>query len=132
MLEALAGELGLRNVRFVGACLGDDLIAWYRWADAFLLTSEKESTGLVLLEAMAAGLPIVATEVVGVIGTVAEAGLLARPEPEAFAKAVDTVIGDPGLQRDLAGRSYQRAQLFPWTTLLGTLEQVYDDVAEGR
>ena len=59
-------------------------------------------------------------------------GLLVEQDPALFAKAVDSVIGDPDLQRDLADRSYQRAQLFPWTTLLGTLEHLYEDVAEGR
>jgi glycosyltransferase involved in cell wall biosynthesis len=129
MLERMADELGLTNVRFVGAKTGPELIGWYHWADVFVLTSERESTGLVLLEAMAASLPIVATAVVGVVDTVGDSGLLASPEPAAFAKAVDSVLGDPDLRRDLAGRSYQRAKQFPWSTLLESLQDVYDDAA---
>jgi glycosyltransferase involved in cell wall biosynthesis len=128
MLERLAEELGLTNVRFVGAKTGAELISWYHWADAFVLTSERESTGLVLLEAMAASLPIVATAVVGVVNTVGDSGLLPLPEPAAFAKAVDSVVGDPELRKDLATRSYERAKQFPWTTLLGALENVYEDM----
>jgi len=129
MLEQLARDLALRNVRFVGAKSGAELIGWYHWADAFVLTSEKESTGLVLLEAMAASLPIVATAVVGVVDTVGDSGLLASPDAAAFAKAVDSVAGDPELRRDLAERSYQRAKQFPWTTLLEALQHVYEDAA---
>ncbi len=129
MLEQLADELGLTNVRFIGAQTGSDLIGWYHWADAFVLTSKKESTGLVLLEAMAAGLPIVAAAVVGVVDTVGMSGLLPSADAASFAKAVDSVVADPELWRDLAARSYQRAQEFPWSTLLEALEDLYEDVA---
>jgi glycosyltransferase involved in cell wall biosynthesis len=131
MLEQLAEELGLTNVRFVGAMTGPELIAWYHWADVFVLTSERESTGLVLLEAMAASLPIVATAVVGVLDTVGDSGLLAPPEAAAFAKAVDSVLADPDLRRDLAERSYERAKQFPWSTLLESLEDVYEEALSG-
>jgi glycosyltransferase involved in cell wall biosynthesis len=128
-LERMADELGLSNVRFVGAMAGDELTAWYHWGDTLVMTSEKEGNSLVLLEAMAAGLPIVAAAVVGVIDTVGDSGLLPQPDPASFAKAVDSVVADPELRRDLAWRSYQRAQQFPWSALLETLQDIYDDVA---
>ena len=128
MLEDMVRDLGLDNVRLVGAKVGADLVDQYRWADAFVLTSKKESTGLVLLEAMAAGLPVVATNVVGVRDTVGDDGLLVDPEPTALAETLDRLVADRTLWRDLAERSAERADRHPWTTLLDGLRKVYDDV----
>ncbi len=55
----------LRNVRLVGAQRGEELSRWYQWADAFVLPSDREGMPLVLLEAMAAALAIVSTDVMG-------------------------------------------------------------------
>ncbi|MCA1706063.1 MAG: glycosyltransferase family 4 protein [Actinobacteria bacterium] len=127
-LDRLRTQLGLYNVRMVGAQVGADLVDWYRWADAFLLTSDREGTGLVLLEAMAAGLPVIAGRVQGVIDTVGEDGILAEPEPSALAGAVERLVADPALWADLARRSSQRAEQVPWTALLERLEVLYERV----
>jgi glycosyltransferase involved in cell wall biosynthesis len=130
MLERLAAALGLSNTRMVGAVVGEDLVRWYCWADALVLTSHKESTGLVLLEAMAAGTPVVATKVVGITDTVGDAGLLAPPEPDAFAAAVEQLAADPELWADLSRRGYARAMQQPlWAQLVRTLKDVYEEVA---
>jgi len=105
MLRSLSAELNLTNVRMIGPKTGEDLISWYRWADAFVLTSEKEGMPLVLLEAMASGLPVVGTDVPGISETLGADGLLASPNPEAFAKEVDRLVADPKLWADLALRS---------------------------
>lgn len=124
-LERLRAHLGLDNVRMVGAQVGADLVGWYRWADAFLLTSDREGTGLVLLEAMAAGLPVIAGRVQGVIDTVGDDGILADPEPAALAAAVDRLAADADLWASLALRSSQRAGESPWTALLARLAATY-------
>lgn len=129
MLERMIGELGLDNAQMVGAKTGQDLIDEYRWADAFVLTSIKESTGLVILEAIAAGLPVVATNVVGVRDTVGDDGLLVAPDPAALAQALDHLAGDADLWLDLAARSAKRAgRREPWTVCLDRLQDVYDEV----
>ena len=127
-LDKQRTELGLDHVRMVGAQVGPDLVGWYRWADAFILTSDREGRGLVLLEAMAAGLPVVAGRVQGVIDTVGDDGILVEPEPAALAGAIDRLAADPALWADLARRGSQRAAQFPWTTLLGQLETLYERV----
>jgi glycosyltransferase involved in cell wall biosynthesis len=127
-LQRLQDELGLTNVRMVGLQMGEDLMAWYRWADAFTLASDKEGMPLVLLEAMAAGLPIVATDVPGIADTVGEDGLLAPPDPSALGAAIDRLAGDPALRADLARRSYERGRRYAWTTLITTLLDLYRNV----
>jgi len=127
-LDRLRIELDLDHVRMVGAQVGPDLVGWYRWADAFILTSDRESTGLVLLEAMAAGLPVIAGRVQGVSDTVGEDGILAEPEPAALANAIERLVADPALWSDLARRGSQRAAQLPWTALLERFEDLYRSV----
>ena len=70
-LRASAGE----RVRFTGALPRDEVTAWYRRADVFVLPSRSEPWGMVLNEAAAAGLPLVATEGVGAARELVEDGV---------------------------------------------------------
>jgi glycosyltransferase involved in cell wall biosynthesis len=124
VIEHLA-TTGLTNVRLVGPQRGDDLLAWYRWADAFVLPSDKEGMPLVLLEAMAAGLPIVATDVLGTRALVEGVGVLAAPNPKALAAAITEIAGDPVLRQRLAEQSRARARSLSWETRIGAIEQLY-------
>jgi len=126
-LERLRDQLGLTNVTMVGAQRGQDLIARYRSADAFVLPSDREGgMPLVILEAMAAGLPIIATDVFGTRDTMAQDGILVQPSPSALAEAIDRVAADPGLRAELSRRSRRRARAHTWPAVLGRLESVYD------
>jgi glycosyltransferase involved in cell wall biosynthesis len=128
LLRRLTEELGLTNVRMVGPQWGDDLVAWYRWADAFVLTSEKEGMPLVLLEAMAGGIPVVSTAVPGIAETLGDSGLMSASDPDAFAAAVDRIASDPVLWADLARRSYTRGTQFAGSVALTTLKDVYEGI----
>lgn len=123
--ERAVAERGLGNVRIVGPRRDGALAAWYRWADAFVLASDKEGMPLVVLEAMAAGLPVVATDVPGTRELVDGVGLLAPTEPAALAAAIDRLATEPGLRADLAGRSAACAATHSWESRLRVLEDVY-------
>ena len=128
-VQNLASELALTNVRFVGTQLGEDLVRWYQWADVFVLPSEKEGgMSLVVMEAMASGLPVVATDVQGTGEALAGTGLLTSPDPESLAAALDRVADDPALRAELAARSLLRAQEYSWPRLVQRLESLYADV----
>lgn len=127
-LEALARRLKLNNVTFVGVQRGEDLLMQYRQADAFVLPSRKESTGLVLLEAMAAGLPIVATNVEGTRETMGSDGLLVEPNARALAKAMDRVTGDRSLWSRLSRCSAGRAEQHSWSRPLARFRTLYSEV----
>lgn len=127
-LQRLADTLGLSDVRLVGAKVGSELVDQYRWADAFVLTSVKESTGLVILEAFAAGLPVVAADAVGVRDTVGTDGWLVPPDPASLAQALDRLAGDPDAWQDLAARSAERAHQHPWAPQVEALTRLYDQV----
>jgi glycosyltransferase involved in cell wall biosynthesis len=81
------------GVRFVGA--RDDVSEWLRAADVFVLTSRWEARALVVQEAMAAGLPVVATRAGGLPALVDGAGsLVPVGDPAATAAEVDRLLGD--------------------------------------
>ena len=74
--ESIRDQLGVDHVRFVGAQHGRDLVRWYDWADLFVLPSDREGMPLALLEAMAAGLAVVTTDVSELGDQVGDGGLV--------------------------------------------------------
>jgi len=101
-LRRLAGRLGLRStVRWLGNVSQDELAREYNRADVFCLPSVQEGFGIVFLEAMAAGKPIVAARAAAVPEVVRQ-GLLVEPEDEeALAAALERLYRDADLRRAL-------------------------------
>ena len=97
-LERLASELGIeQHVRFEGAQGQDQIAEYYRAADVFLLTSFGEGVPVVLMEAMATGLPVVAPGIMGIGELVCHGrnGLLVRPgRDDLFADALESLALD--------------------------------------
>ena len=122
-LGRLASALGVPGrVRFVGALPQKELVSYYGAADALVLASTREGWANVLLEAMACGTPVIASDVGGAAELVAspEAGiLLPQRTPEALAQAVERLFGSYP-ERE-ATRRY--AERFSWAaTTRGQLE----------
>jgi glycosyltransferase involved in cell wall biosynthesis len=122
VLEALAERRGI-NARFVGYQVGPAKAAWLAAADIFALPSvvladgRTDSAPVALLEAMAAGVPVIATEIGGnaeLIRT-GENGLLVPPgEVEALRTALGHLAQDPALRRRLGERGRATARLHTW------------------
>jgi len=102
-----AEQLNLRGkVKFVG--YKDDYIGWLKDFDAFVLPSVKESLGIILLEAMACGCPVVASRVGGVVEVVEheETGLLVKPKSSAaLADGIERVYKE----KEMVARMKERA-----------------------
>lgn len=126
-LERRAAALGL-SAEFAGSLFGDDLLRAYAEADAFVLPSDREGMALVALEAMAAGLPVIATDVPGNTDLIGGRGLLAAPEPAALAKALDQVAADPALRAELGRRCAQAARDYSWDVVADQVERIYGEV----
>jgi phosphatidylinositol alpha-mannosyltransferase len=106
----------------------------YASADVFVAPATgQESFGVVLLEAMAAGVPIVATDIEGyreVVGNGAYA-LLVRPgDPAALARGIERLLESPLLARRLASAGRRRVQRFSWPILTDEIERTYDHALE--
>ena len=118
------------RIRFVGHCeaIADVLAA----LDLLATPSRWEGFGLMLAEAMAAGVPVVASEVGGIPSVVGEAGLLVPPEdPQALAMAVIGLLGDPDRRALMAQRGRERSERFDWARTAGRIREIYDKVRAG-
>ncbi|WP_338709543.1 glycosyltransferase family 4 protein [Streptomyces virginiae] len=125
-LRARADALGLgERVEFTGPLYDEDLRAAYADADVFVLPSDREGMPLAALEAMAAALPVLATDVPGNTELLRGVGLLAAPDPASLAAAVDRLASDPALRGRLAGRSAERARRHTWEEVTRQVELVY-------
>lgn len=108
----------------------DDLGALYQASDIFLSTSRYEGFGLAIAEAMAAGVPVVSTDVGGVADVVGEAGILEpSDDPDHLAEHVLALLGDATRRRTLGSAAAQRARcaLDVRTTTRG-FERVYERI----
>ncbi len=124
-LTTFVGDAGLGHVRFVGTQRGEDLERWFRWADAFVLTSDREGMSISLLEGMAAGLPIVATRVPGTVELLDGIGMLVEPSAEAVAAGIGRLAGDHDLRTALAGRSRLAGKEMSWPRRIDQLDDLY-------
>ena len=114
LLETERQNLGLADrVQFLG--FREDVVDLLRSADLFCVSSYLEGLGTSTLDAMAAGLPVVATEVGGIpeIVTSGETGLLTAPrDPGALAGAILALAEDPGRRAAMGSRGRERAREF--------------------
>ena len=112
MLGNLAISLGVHeSVHFAGYTA--DPQPFYAVMDVFALASAAEAFGLVLVEAMFASLPVIATRVGGIPGVVDDGrtGLLVPPfSPERFAEGLLRLATDETVRRDMGARGQQRAR----------------------
>jgi glycosyltransferase involved in cell wall biosynthesis len=133
-----AAEAGVADrVHFLGAVPHAELPDVLRAADIFLLTTEPpESFGIVLIEAMACALPVIATDYPGVRAVVADevTGLLVpRGDPEAVAAALRDLAAEPERRREMGERGRSKAlSEWSWPKLVGRMDSVYAEAIAVR
>ena len=119
------------NVSFVGSRDQEDLALYYAAADLCAVPSLTESFGLVALEAMACGTPVVGTRVGGLqtVITDGESGLLVPAgDYEALAEAIARVLTDARLRMHLAHGARDRAEHFTWRRVGDRMVELYERV----
>ena len=128
-LERLAGELELANVHFLGYIPVEELPHRMQSADIFCApATEAESFGLVLVEAMAAGLPIIASANAGYTEVLAAhpGNLLVPPRDDrALAGALDALVAAPAYRQELGRRNIRAAQRYRWESVGTAIMRVY-------
>ena len=123
-------RLGIADwVRWPGWVEQEDLATMYALAEALLLPSLFESCGLPVLEAMAAGCPVVTADRYGTKELAKGAAVLVNPESvESIASGITRVLDDAALRNELIAAGRVRSQSFHWrrcaTETLGVLERV--------
>jgi phosphatidyl-myo-inositol alpha-mannosyltransferase len=121
----------VRRVLLVGEVSHELLPPYHAAADVFLAPATgQESFGYVLVEAMAAGLPIVASDIPGYREVVRHGveGVLVRPrDAAALAAGLRRVLDDPHLARELGEAGRARAAQFDWERVIPRIEEAYRD-----
>ena len=104
-------------------------------SDIFVLSSLTEGFPLCLAEAMAAGLPIIATNVGGIPDIIKddENGFLVEPKnPKEIAKKVILVIKDDNLRKKISEKNRIESKKYDWKNIVDNLEKIYLDVISGN
>ena len=131
-LRALAEELGITgDVVFTGGLPITETVPFYRAADVFVYPSFNETFGLPILEAMAAGCPVVTSDVTSMPDIAGGAARLADPsDPASIAKAILDAIGPD--RDELVESGLNRASQFTWSAAATDTLDVYREVAARR
>jgi D-inositol-3-phosphate glycosyltransferase len=129
-IEGIVRELNLQDITlFTGRVEHHDLAYYYAAADVCVVPSHYEPFGLVAIEAMASGTPVVASDVGGLKFTVVDelTGLLAPPQDEsAFAGAIDLILSDASWRKQLSENARQRVESrFSWDGVASQLDRRY-------
>jgi glycosyltransferase involved in cell wall biosynthesis len=131
-LQQQAQQLGLQdNVRFIGYLdRNTDLLNCYCAADVFVFASRTETQGLVLLEAMALGVPVVSTAVMGTIDIVEpqRGALKAEEDPVDFASKVSLLLCNPGMRMRMGEEGRAFAQSWGAPATAQRLLQIYQSM----
>jgi phosphatidyl-myo-inositol alpha-mannosyltransferase len=120
---------GLQEVEFLGRVSDAEKAQLFKTVDVFASPATGgESFGIVLLEAMAAGTPIVCSDIHGYKGVVRRdrEGLLVPPrEPRELAVAIDRLLRDPALREQMGAAGQARAEEFSWPRVTAKVEDYY-------
>lgn len=123
------------EIRMLGRVRHAEIHRYLVHADAFVLPSLSEGMPLALLEAMAASLPCVVSDVGGISRQVPSDGLVLFPpgDPSKLADALVRLSEDPSFAADLGDKARHYAErLFSWETIVDRLLQVYRDISGAR
>ncbi len=136
-LKELVASLDLvldQDVIFTGALPFESLVNAYYSADLFVFASLTETQGLVLIEAMAAGLPVAAVRASGVQEMVEHGvdGLLTANDTSELARAVCRILNDKKLYRTLQVNARKKAEKLSCHNMALKLEKVYQDLVTGN
>jgi len=127
-----AGLLGRTVIK--GFVTGEEKASTFRQADIFVLPSHQENFGIVVMEAMASGLPVIISNEVNIHGDIAKAkaGLVVSPEPEELYSAILELLEKPQLRTEMGerARSFIELNHSPASTAR-EMTRVYRDVIQG-
>ena len=120
---------GLQNVEFLGRVSDAEKAQLFKTADVFVSPATgRESFGIVLLEAMAAGTPIVCSDIHGYKGVVQrgrQAILVPPRDSKGLAAAISELLADPALRERMGEAGLERAKQFSWEHITARVEAYY-------
>jgi len=128
-LQELRARLGVESlVTFLGKQAQTDLPDYYSAAEVLVVPSHYESFGMVAVEAMACGTPVIASDVGG-LSYIVEDGvtgyLVPDKDPYCLAARLEHLLADVGLRRTMSRQAIQAAQQYAWPRIADAVEALY-------
>ena len=121
------------HVEYLGYVTADRRESLFRGARLFVLPSFEEGFGLPTLEAMAAGVPVVASNRGALPEVVGDAGLLVGlDDSTALSAAIERLVADPALRQNLARRGLEQSRRFSWARTAAEIRKAYQDAVLAR
>lgn len=135
-LQSICDELCMNHlVVFLGKRGQDTLPYYYSAAEVLVMPSHYESFGMVALEAMACGTPVIASQVGGLAFLVQD-GITGFHVPDgdhdALCEKLTTILGDPNLRRQMGENAYHYACEYAWQTIARRIISVYQGLLHGK
>jgi alpha-1,3-rhamnosyl/mannosyltransferase len=128
VLQAMKRPPLAGRVDYRGYVMPGERESLFKSAQALVLPSFDEGFGIPALEAMAAGVPVVASNRGALPEVVGDAGLLVNPdEPESMTAAMERLLADPALRATCAARGLERARQFTWAQAARDTRRAYED-----
>ena len=134
-LQQLATELGIsKRVTFTGELEFSDVAVYLKAADIFGFASVTETQGLVTMEAMAAGLPVVAVNASGTRDIVddGQQGFLVRNDAEALAASMGQLLNSPEMMQRFHNQALEKAKVFDVKNRAKELVNVYEQAIKDK
>jgi glycosyltransferase involved in cell wall biosynthesis len=132
-LKRHSQRLGLdAGVLWAGFLQGEEKLAVLADADVFVLPSYSENFGVAVVEAMAAGIPVIVSDQVGIHREIAkaQAGLVVKCSVEELVCALERTVADAPLRARMAARAMELAKQFSAEIIARRLAEVYDRVGD--
>ena len=116
------------SLLFVGNVPDSRLKAYYSDFDIFVLPSLYETFGIVLLEAMSQGTPVVATRIGGIPEVVGDSGVIVKPDSASLAAGIKKMVDDAALRKRLGKKAREQAKRYLWSSVVKQVETVYESI----
>lgn len=134
-LKALRAELGISDlITFLGAKDQDTLVYYYSAASMVVMPSHYESFGMVALESMACGTPVIASDVGGLSFNIADGFngyLVPGQDPAALAEKIGLLLKYPSLRHQLGDQARHWAERYSWANIATEILEVYESTLAG-
>lgn len=129
-IQKIIKENKLTNVTLHGRLPRSEVMKYYQKCDALIMPSLYEAQPLVLLEAMAARIPIIGTNVIGVSEHIKNAGIVVEPTARGLKEGIERYFKEYTLWPERVGLGYKKAEKLRWSHTLPKYERLYEEVLE--